>query len=157
MQRHSVTKIVSGGQTGVDRGALDAAMFLGIEHGGWCPHGRLAEDGPIPACYNLCETDSPKYPIRTEKNVVDSDATLILFDQSLQGGTSLTLRLAKRHHKPVLTIDFADPIEDATIFCWLDEHDVKVLNVAGPRESTTTGIADATREFLVRLFRDGDD
>ncbi len=80
-----------------------------------------------------------------------------MFDQSLQGGTSLTLRLAKQHMKPVLTIDFADPIEDEAIFSWLTEHNVEVLNVAGPRESTTAGICDATREFLVRLFRDAEE
>jgi len=71
-------KIISGGQTGVDRGALDAAIGLGIPHGGWCPRGRLAEDGPIPARYVLSETDSPEYWLRTEQNVSDSDATLIL-------------------------------------------------------------------------------
>ena len=93
-------KIISGGQTGVDRGALDAAIALGVPHGGWCPHGRLAEDGIIPARYQLRQTDSPEYHVRTEKNVQDSDATLILYRGEMKGGTKLTWQLAERHAKP---------------------------------------------------------
>lgn len=99
-QDHFVKRIVSGGQTGVDRGALDAAIFLGIAHGGWCPQGRLAEDGTIPPRYELTETNSSKYPIRTQQNVIDSDGTLILYAGELQGGTSLTLRFARERNKP---------------------------------------------------------
>ena len=95
-------KIVSGGQTGVDRGALDAAIELAIPHGGWCPRGRLAEDGPIPEQYGLIETDSPDYPSRTQRNVVESDATLILFRGRIAGGTELTFRLAEEHQRPRL-------------------------------------------------------
>lgn len=156
METHPVKKIVSGGQTGVDRGALDAAIFLGLAHGGWCPLGRLAEDGCVPQHYQLRETESAKYPVRTERNVVDSDGTLILFDQELQGGTSLTLRLAEQHAKPVLSVDLAEPRPDAEIIGWLKDHDIAVLNVAGPRESSKLGVADAAREFLVSLFRNAE-
>src|SRR4030042_6079458 len=95
-------KILSGGQTGADRSALDVAIALGISHGGWCPRGRLAEDGRIPDRYQLRETDYREYAVRTEQNVVDSDATLILCSGVLSGGTELTLRLAERHHGPHL-------------------------------------------------------
>jgi predicted Rossmann-fold nucleotide-binding protein len=74
-----IERLVSGGQTGVDRAALDVAIACGIPHGGWCPRGRISEAGPIPAHYQLTETDSFKYWVRTERNVIDSDATLILF------------------------------------------------------------------------------
>jgi hypothetical protein len=151
-QDHSIRRIISGGQTGVDRGALDAAIYLGIDHGGWCPRGRLAEDGLIPSRYELTETDSAKYPVRTEQNVIDSDGTLILYERELQGGTSLTLRFAKEHGKPCLTIDLADPNEPATARDWIAEHTIEVLNIAGPRESSSPGIADAARSFLVRVL-----
>ncbi|MEO8495820.1 MAG: putative molybdenum carrier protein [Planctomycetota bacterium] len=151
-QKHSVRRIVSGGQTGVDRGALDAAIFLGIEHGGWCPRGRLAEDGPIPSRYGLAETDSAKYPVRTQQNVIDSDGTLILYASELQGGTSLTLRLAREHDKPCLAIDLAAPIDYDSTRRWIADYAIEVLNVAGPRESSSSGIADAARSFLVQLL-----
>lgn len=151
-QQYSVRRIVSGGQTGVDRGALDAAIFLGIEHGGWCPRGRLAEDGRIPQRYKLTETNSSKYPVRTEQNVIDSDGTLILYERELQGGTRLTLRLAEEHDKPVMAIDLAEPTDESAIRSWFAENAIDVLNVAGPRESSATGIADAARSFLVRLL-----
>ena len=87
------SRIVSGGQTGVDRAALDVAIAIGIEHGGWCPAGRLAEDGVVPPQYDLRETDSNEYPVRTELNVADSDATLILYEGKLKGGTLLTQKI----------------------------------------------------------------
>ncbi|MEM9644652.1 MAG: putative molybdenum carrier protein [Planctomycetota bacterium] len=102
-------RIVSGGQTGVDRAGLDFAIDLGMEHGGWCPAGRLAEDGRIPNRYQLTEHDSPFYPARTEQNVLDSDATLILFRGRLSGGSKLTKRLAVRHAKAFLSIDISEP------------------------------------------------
>ncbi len=95
----SSSRIVSGGQTGVDRAALDVAIALGIEHGGWCPRGRLAEDGTIPARYLLRETSSSEYAVRTEQNVIDSDGTLVIYYQRLQRGSLLTYRLAKEHGK----------------------------------------------------------
>jgi hypothetical protein len=145
-------KIISGGQTGVDRGALDAAIALGIPHGGWCPRGRLAEDGRIPDRYQLCETDSPDYPSRTEQNVLDSDATLILYRGRIAGGTEFTLRLAQQHGQPHRIVDLDAGADPAEVRRWLAEHAVKILNVAGPRESQSPGISAIAREFIVGLL-----
>jgi hypothetical protein len=146
--------IISGGQTGVDRGALDAAMELNIPHGGWCPRGRLAENGRIPDRYQLRETDSSAYRVRTEQNVVDSDATLILHRGRLSGGTKLTLRLARQYGRPHRVIDLARVSDPAEVRRWLDEQRVERLNVAGPRESQSPGIEALAREFIVRLFHE---
>ncbi len=145
-------KIISGGQTGVDRAALDAAIELGIAQGGWCPLGRLAEDGRIPDCYQLRETDSPEYVVRTERNVVESDATLILYRDRIAGGTELTLRLAQRHGRPHVTVDLDAAPEPAEVRRWLDQERVEILNVAGPRESQCPGIGALAREFLARVL-----
>jgi hypothetical protein len=146
-------KIISGGQTGVDRGALDAAIELAIPQGGWCPRGRLAEDGRIPEQYQLLETQSPDYPARTQRNVVESDGTLVLFRGRIAGGTELTLRLAEEHQRPRLAVDLDAPADPAAVRRWLAEHRIDVLNVAGPRESQSPGIAALTREFLVGVLR----
>jgi hypothetical protein len=151
---HGVKRIVSGGQTGVDRAALDVALSLGIEHGGWCPRGRLAEDGTIPARYRLSETASSEYAERTEKNVLDSDGTLILYRGKLTGGTSLTRSLAQWYRKPCITFDLEKRVNVGRAQRWLDENKIRVLNVAGPRESSAPGIHTAAREFLKRLFGD---
>ncbi len=145
-------RIVSGGQTGVDRAALDVAIELGIAHGGWCPRGRLAEDGPIPACYQLTETESPEYPVRTEQNVLDSDATLVVCRGLPTGGTELTLRLATRHGRPVLVVDLAAGPNVGKVRRWLARHARGTLNVAGPRESQSPGIAAQAAEFLRRVL-----
>ena len=147
-----VEKIVSGGQTGVDRAALDAAISLGIPHGGWCPKGRIAEDGVIPSHYQLNETDSADYPTRTELNVIDSDATLILYRDELQGGTDLTRRLAKKHEKPYLLVDLSERMNAIAVRKWLHENDVRVLNLAGPRKSSVPGIEKTSQRFLERLL-----
>lgn len=130
--------IVSGGQTGADRAALDFAIEHGIPHGGWCPRGRLAEDGPIPPQYQLRETPSRKYALRTEWNVRDSDATVVFsIAASPQGGTKLTLDLARRLGKPVLHLsrDRGQADADSQIREFITEHAVRILNVAGPRAS----------------------
>jgi hypothetical protein len=145
-------KIISGGQTGVDRGTLDAAIALGIPHGGWCPSGRLAEDGRIPDRYQLQETDSPEYAVRTEQNVLDSDATLILCRGRISGGTELTLRLAERHGRPVRVVNLADNLDLAEERGWLEGLHLETLNVAGPRESQSPGISDMASEYILRLF-----
>ncbi|MGD9126478.1 MAG: putative molybdenum carrier protein [Planctomycetia bacterium] len=158
-----IEKIVSGGQTGVDRAALDVAIHLGIPHGGWCPRGRRAEDGPLAPIYQLQETDTPNYAERTEKNVIDSDGTLILHIGPLSGGTLLTLQLARRRAKPCLTVDLAqwraepgssEESGSMSVDGWVREHGIETLNVAGPRESTTPGIGRLAREFLFSLFDD---
>ena len=145
-------RIVSGGQTGVDRGALDAAIELGIPHGGWCPRGRLAEDGTIASRYRLTETESAEYTARTERNVADSDATLILCRWGPRGGTKLTLRVAQRLGKPHLVVDLDLPPPLDEIRRWIAEHRVGTLNVAGPRESQSPGIQARTAELLGQLL-----
>ena len=148
-----LTKIISGGQTGVDRAALDAAIAAGIPHGGWCPRGRLAEDGRIPDRYALRELDSPDYAARTEQNVLDSDGTLILHTGDLSGGTLLTHRLARRHHRPCLTIDLTRPASSAPLHSWLAAHAIEILNIAGPRESSEPGIYGLAVEYLASALR----
>ncbi len=148
-----VQKIVSGGQTGVDQGALDAAIALGIEHGGWCPRGRICETGVIPSRFRLRETDSERYSVRTERNVVDSDATLIVHYGPLTGGTALTAELAERHRRPCYCVDLAaGPPDLEDLRQWLREHRVRVLNVAGPRASGYPEGAAQTSRLLLALF-----
>jgi hypothetical protein len=153
-QHAVVQRIVSGGQTGVDRGALDAAIELGIEHGGWCPQGRIAEDGVISADYRLREAESPEYPVRTERNIVDSDGTLIFFRERLFGGTELTRRLAVKCGKPHFLVDLSGKVDHAAIRQWLTVNKIRVLNVAGPRESNYPGIGQAAREAIRLLLSD---
>lgn len=142
-------RIVSGGQSGVDRAALDAAEQLDLTRGGWCPRGRRAEDGPIPAHYPLRETPSSGYAQRTGWNVRDSDATLILHAGPLTGGTALTAREAGRQGRPCLLVDLdAEPAPE-TARIWLRRHRVGRLNVAGPRESQKPGIHQRARAFLL--------
>jgi predicted Rossmann fold nucleotide-binding protein DprA/Smf involved in DNA uptake len=147
-----VEKLVSGGQTGVDRAALDVALALRLPCGGWCPAGRLAEDGAIPERYPLRETESASYPERTRRNVLDSDATLILYRGKLRGGTALTARLARHHGRPCLTVALETAPRPEAIRDWLVERAVHVLNVAGPRESEAPGIHAEATELLRRLL-----
>lgn len=135
----------------MDRSGLEAAIALGIEHGGWCPSGRLSEDGSIPSRYQLQEMSSAEYPPRTEQNVIDSDATLILYEGRLKGGTSLTRKLARRHKKPCLCIPVA-PEGVSQTRRWLDEVRPATLNIAGPRESGVPGIQRRAFEFLMQVF-----
>ena len=147
--------VVSGGQTGVDRGALDVAIAMGLGHGGWCPAKRLAEDGSVPSCYDLKETDSSSYPVRTELNVLDSDATLILYERKLKGGTLLTQRICQRESKPHLCVRI-DADSPATVRTWLAEVRPEILNVAGPRESSNPGICHRSMQFLLHVLTDND-
>ena len=145
-------KIISGGQTGVDRAALDVALELGISCGGWCPNGRIAEDGAIDPLYPLVETVSPGYFERTEKNVIDSDGTLILNQGPLNGGTALTVEYLERHCKPYLVIDLGNGNHPAEVIVWMKACGIKTLNVAGPRESKWPGIYHQARAFLRDLL-----
>ncbi len=144
-------RIVSGGQTGVDRAALDIAIQLDIEHGGWCPAGRLAEDGTIPARYALEETRSNEYPVRTEHNITDSSATLILHEGKLKGGTRLTKRLCDKLGKPYFTVKI-ELIEVDAVRFWLANQTPEILNIAGPRESSSPGIHSRCKKFLLCTF-----
>lgn len=141
-------RIVSGGQTGVDRAALDVAMALGMHHGGWCPAGRRAEDGPIPHRYGLRETPGGDYAQRTLWNVRDSDATLVLVRGAYGGGTGLTVRAAGLFGKPCLIVDLQQATLPGVVADWLREHRVRTLNVAGPRESQRPGIGRLAAAFL---------
>ena len=149
-------KIVSGGQTGADRAALDIALELGLATGGWIPRGRRAEDGPIPDRYDgLTETDSQRYAGRTERNVRDSDATLILSFGPPVSGSALTAECAHRLGKPLLVLDLALCTEDAAVDrtrTWLGETRPHTLNVAGPRASDEPRIAGATARILRRAL-----
>ena len=157
-------KILSGGQTGVDRAALDTAMALGLPCGGWCPRGRRAEDGPIAEAYPLQETPTEDYPPRTEWNVRDADGTLILTrdtpdsatldSATLDRGTALTVRLANQQGKPLYVVDLARPADDEVnhVRRWLAEQQIAVLNIAGPRESSAPGIHRQASAFLRALL-----
>ncbi len=141
-------RIVSGGQTGVDRSALDVAAEIGLATGGWCPAGRRAEDGPIPAHYPLQETGSKQYAVRTRWNVRDSDGTLILTVGEPTGGTELTVQAAVRLQRPLLVVDLDVAPDPQMVRDWLDLHRIETLNIAGPRESTVPGITARAALFL---------
>ncbi|MGE3807588.1 MAG: putative molybdenum carrier protein [Gemmataceae bacterium] len=144
-------KIISGGQTGVDRAALDAALELSFPCGGWCPQGRRAEDGPIPARYPLQETPWWGYPQRTEWNVRDADATLILIADELAGGALLTRELAERMSKPQRVLKL--PVADVrALWTWLEANEVKTLNVAGPRASEASMIYEQAKRLVQALI-----
>lgn len=145
-------RLVSGGQTGVDRAALDVALSRGIPCDGWCPRGRLAEDGPIATHYPLRETPSSAYRERTAWNVRDSDATLVLTRGVPSGGTALTIRLARARARPLYLVDLAERPAAAAAAAWLERRPIGVLNVAGPRESQQPGIHDEALAFLNQLL-----
>ncbi len=145
-------RIVSGGQTGVDRAALDAALQCGLAIGGWCPRGRRAEDGPIDARYSLAQTPTDRYPQRTRWNVRDSDGTLVLTRGKPDRGTALTVRLASERQKPLLILDLSQDPDPAQVARWAREQGVRILNVAGPRESSAPGIYRQATDFLRRLL-----
>jgi Circularly permutated YpsA SLOG family len=154
-------RIVSGGQTGVDRAALDAAINQGLEIGGWCPRGRRAEDGPISARYTLTETAARSYAVRTDWNVRDSDGTLILVLDDISSGTRLTIETARNYPRPLRiqhlvpsskaslireVVSFDEQVGD--VVRWIRESDIRVLNVAGPRGSSSPTIYPVALRFV---------
>ena len=146
-----IKKIVSGGQTGADQAALDVAIDLGIPHGGWIPKGRKTEKGVLPTKYKLKEMANFSYPKRTEKNVLDSDGTLIIYHGKLTGGSALTRKMAKKHGRPWIHLDLDKlSISDASkvIISWIDRNGIQVLNVAGSRASKDPEIYETTVEIL---------
>lgn len=151
--------IVTGGQTGVDRAALDAALSLKLPVRGWCPLGRLAEDGRIPDIYPLRETYSPDVIIRTEWNVRDSTGTFILtFTEELTGGTLATYQFTQQYHRPCFIIDAMKFNPDD--YCqasndlqqWIKLHQINILNIAGPRESDNPGIIYTKSKRILDLL-----
>ncbi|MFC7459174.1 putative molybdenum carrier protein [Hydrogenophaga defluvii] len=151
-----IEKIVSGGQTGVDRAALHWALQRGVAHGGWCPKGRLAADGSLPEHYLLRETDSTGYRQRTKLNVRDSDATLIFNTGVLDGGTLQTARFAQTLGRPHLVAQLDELALEGfvrRIRVWLTEGQFGVLNVAGPREEKRPGVYACVAAQLDACFR----
>jgi hypothetical protein len=151
-----IVKIISGGQTGADRAALDVAIQFGITHGGWVPRGRMTETGRLPDKYVMQETSSISYPERTEMNAADSDGTLIISHGKLAGGSALALDMALKHRKPCLHIDLNDFDETKAaevVSNWIDARKIKILNVAGPRASEDTEIYEAARKLLSTVVR----
>ena len=143
--------IHSGGQTGADRAALDWAIRHGVAHGGWCPKGRRAEDGPLADRYQLKETESAGYRQRTKRNIMDCDATLVVNLGELDGGTLETVKLAKRYGKPSLLLQLDEmALSDAAnqLRAWLEAEQPQSLNIAGPREEKRPGVYNLTVALL---------
>ena len=166
----TLIKILSGGQTGVDQAALRGGKACGLEIGGWCPPGRVCETGVIPPEFPLQETererspDAPDIPRsqRTEWNVRDSDATLVLrfADRgkgSQSAGTDWAMQCAARYRRPLLVCDVNDPNAKAKIQAWLDATPISTLNVAGPSEAASRGIGDRAYTLLLEVFSPAED
>lgn len=150
-----IKQIISGGQTGVDRAALDVAIKLAIAHGGWVPRGRLTESGPLPLKYQLKEIRSSSYSKRTEKNVIDADGTLIISRGPLTGGSDYTREMAVKHHRPWLHIDLSKTAAfQAAIIInkWISQEKVAALNVAGPRASKDPTIYQDTLNIIESVY-----
>jgi hypothetical protein len=144
----TVERIISGGQTGADQGGLEAAIAIGIPHGGWCPRGRRADDGRVPLKYTLREAESPAYPERTRLNVQEADATVI-FANKPSAGSALTLDYTRMFAKPVITVDpNMGAIGARRLANWLRRVKPKTLNVAGHRESSSPGIEVKVKAIL---------
>lgn len=151
---NALKKIVSGGQAGVDRAALDVGIALGLPIGGWCPKGRRAEDGVINDLYPLRETDRDEYAHRTKLNVRDSEGTLIIAGGELSGGTAMTEQFTRQFGRPCLIVDPDEPKASSRIVTWIVQFDVSVLNVAGPRESNAPGIYEKACALLRMALQD---
>ncbi len=145
-------RIVSGGQSGVDRAALDCAIELGLAHGGWCPAGRWAEDGPIDPGYRLRPAPARHVALRTHLNVRDSEGTLILLAGRARGGTRLTVLVARALGRPLLVLDPTAPNATRLARGFLARHGIARLNVAGPRASEAPAIHTATMTLLRRVL-----
>ena len=158
-----IKKIISGGQTGADRAALDVALNFNISHGGWIPRGRKTENGPLPDKYQLQEMPTGGYPARTEKNVMEADGTLIISHGKLYGGSALTRKMAMKHGKPWYHADLNKlPTFQAAMIIddWISENGIEILNVAGPRASddpTIYGLVTVILELVLNLSKVKDD
>ncbi len=148
-----LNRIISGGQTGVDRAALDAALAAGFSCGGWCPKDRWAEDGHIDPRYPLEETESADPAARTRVNVVAAGGTLILCPVALEeiaDGTGLAAEVARESGRPLLVVEL--PAAPAAARDWLASRDIAILNIAGPRESTCPGIYRMAFVYVAALL-----
>ena len=146
-----IKKIISGGQTGADRGAIDAAIKYSYPYGGWIPKGRLTEYGPLPDEYQLKEMPTKNYPARTEKNVLASDGTVIITHGKLTGGSALTKKLSKKHKRPYLHINLNETpafLASSEINAWINKNNIEVLNVAGSRASKDPQIYEDTKYII---------
>ncbi|MEE4165113.1 MAG: putative molybdenum carrier protein [Desulfocapsaceae bacterium] len=154
----ALKKIISGGQTGADQGALDGARQCCFPYGGAIPAGRRTEAGALPEKYAMTELASDSYPLRTGQNVIDADGTLILSNGALSGGSLLTSRIAGERGKPCLHVnlekdDFSSAVE--TVRRWVTANHLEVLNVAGPRASSDPRIYSLSRRLIVDLLSAG--
>ena len=151
-----IKKIISGGQTGVDQAALDAAIDCGISYGGWLPAGRKTENGPLPQRYVMEEMETASYPERTRKNVVSADATLIISHGPLIGGSALTAHIAKEMNLPYFHLDldeFNSRADLQKMVKWLQVIRPDILNVAGPRASSDSRIYQESYDIIVELLQ----
>jgi hypothetical protein len=151
-----IKKIISGGQTGADKAALDVAIKLNIPHGGWIPKGRITEEGPLSDKYQLQAMPTDSYPERTEQNVIDSDGTLIICHGKPTGGSDYTREMVLKHKRQLLHIDLnITPSYDAAslILSWVNLYRIKILNVAGPRASEDSEIYNDVFRTLEMTFK----
>lgn len=150
----TLTKIISGGQTGADRAGLDVALLHDFPHGGWCPKGRKAEDGQIDVKYELSETPKTNYRQRTEWNVRDTDGTIVFtIAEEIKGGSLRTVEFARKHKKPCLHVSKADSKPpESEVADFIKHHGIKLLNIAGSRESKEPGINEWVKLVLDRAL-----
>jgi hypothetical protein len=150
-----IKKIISGGQTGADQGALDSTIKYSFPHGGWIPKGRLTENGPLPYEYKLKEMPTTNYSDRTEKNILASDGTVIITHGKLTGGSALTKKLAKKYKRPYLHINLNETpafLASSEINAWINENNIEILNVAGSRASKDPQIYEDTKYIIQGLI-----
>lgn len=156
-----ISKIISGGQTGADRGGLDAALEAGIPIGGFVPKGRIAEDGTVPELYTgMVETLSVSYPARTEANVLTADVTIVFTHGRLSGGSLKTVNLCSKHGKPTMHVDLSaanNPPSRVAAWLFFDNEFAErggevIVNIAGQRELKAHGIQGEVKAFMLDLF-----
>jgi len=156
MGNHRISKIISGGQTGADRAGLDVAIELGIPYGGAVPSGRRTEDGHLSSKYEkMTEVRSRHYQVRTEKNVIDADATLLFTGRKVGSGSALTRKVAEKYHKACLHVNLGKKTDDEAVvevLQWLDDTKPQVLNIAGSRETESGDIYDRVCSILTRVL-----
>lgn len=148
-----IKKIISGGQSGADRAGLDAAILHDIPHGGWCPKGRICEDGVISSKYNMLETETSSYDERTIRNIRDSDVTLIFISShEIKDGTLLTIQQLQDDKKPFLILNVTKVIEYTEVLDFIMQNKPQVLNIAGPRESNSPGIYNSVFNCMCQII-----